>query len=80
MQMKQILLLLIGLSITLLFSGCTQKEVIIQKPQRPNIQEANIIQCRNTDILENTKCILNNYIEVKQERDSYKSWAIQITQ
>lgn len=69
--MKQIAMLVIVCLATLSISGCTSKIECI-KPTSPKIKEANIIQCRYNNILDNSKCILNNYIEVKKERDELR--------
>lgn len=77
--MKQIVMLLLVLLTTLFFSGCTTKYVYL-KPERPYIEDANITQCRNPDMLENQKCVLNNYINVKKERDVLRFYLIQVTE
>ena len=66
--MKQIVMLVIGLFTILSFNGCSEKIVCV-KPSIPNIPEATIIQCKSNNILENSKCTLTNYVEVKKERD-----------
>lgn len=81
MQTRAKKMQLIVLLAILFFSGCAPKEVVIvQKPKKPNIVDANITQCKNSDILENTKCVLNNYLEVKQERDSLRVWELEVSE
>ena len=70
--MKQIVMLLIVCCLTLSISGCTSKIECV-KPTLPNIPEAKITQCKHTNILDNAKCSLQNYIEIKQERDSLRA-------
>lgn len=77
--MKQIVMLSLVLLTALFFSGCVTKYVYM-KPERPYIEEANITQCRNPDILENQKCVLKNYINVKKERDILRFSLIQVTE
>ena len=71
--MKQIVMLVSGSLTVLFFSGCCDKSVEIIRPKIPTVAEANITQCRGSDELNLTKCILTNYFEVKQERDSLRA-------
>ena len=70
--MKQIVMHLSALFMILNFSGCSSKEVVCVKPTKPKIEEAVITQCKYDNILENTKCTLMNYINVKEERDKLR--------
>ena len=70
--MKQIVMLVIGLFTILSFNGCADKIVCV-KPIIPNIPEATIVQCKSNSILENSKCALTNYVEVKKERDMLRA-------
>lgn len=70
--MRQIVMLVVGLFTILSFDGCSSKEVICVKPTKPKIEEAVITQCKSDNILENTKCTLMNYINVKEERDKLR--------
>ncbi len=75
MKTKLIALLVIVLSLT----SCTNKQcpqcepvVKYMKPSIPKITEAKIEQCRFDSILDNTKCVLLNYFEMKAERDKLR--------
>ena len=75
---KLIVRMLMTLSIVLYSSGCASKcEPVIQvqyvKPSVPVIDEAKIEQCRYADQLDNVKCVLSNYLNVKMERDQLRS-------
>ena len=62
--------------IALYSSGCASKcTPVVQyvKPSVPVIDEAKIEQCRYADQLENVKCVLGNYLNVKMERDQLRS-------
>lgn len=78
--MKQIAMLVIGCCLTLSINGCSSKEVVCVKPTKPNIPEAKIEQCRYSNILDNSKCVLNNYVEVKQERDMLRNAIDRLTE
>lgn len=77
--MKQTAKLGIGCLIVFYTSGCAEKQcppckpiVTYVKPKVPEVTKAEIKQCREASILENAKCILGNYIEMKKERDSLR--------
>ena len=70
--MNQIVTLLIAFLAIFLISGCSEKQIECIKPKAPKVNEANITQCDNASILDNAKCSLNNYIEMKKERDSLR--------
>ena len=71
--MKQIAMLLFASLTTLFFSGCCDKSIEIVRPKTHTVIEANITQCRGKDEVNLTKCVLTNYFEVKQERDSLRA-------
>lgn len=77
--MKPTVTLLIGCLLVLSFSGCAEKSVFDEpivnyvKPTMPDIKSASIEQCRYSDILDNSKCVLTNYLEVKKERDMLRA-------
>lgn len=63
-------------SIVLYSSGCASKcTPIVQyvQPSVPVIEEAKVEQCRYKDQLENVKCVIGNYLNVKMERDQLRS-------
>lgn len=66
--------------LTLLFtSGCASKEPVkcepivkYVKPKMPVIDKAKVEQCRYEDQLKNIKCVLTNYMNVREERDKLR--------
>jgi hypothetical protein len=70
--MRQSAMLVCVLSIVLLFSGCCDKTIEIYKQKVASVSDANITQCKGVDELNLTKCVLTNYFQVKQERDSLR--------
>ena len=80
--MKQIAIVVRNLSLALcisvLASGCTKQEpcvpvVKMVKPERVAIDNAKIEQCLYASTLENVKCVMKNYVNVKTERDQLRS-------
>lgn len=72
-------------SIALYTNGCSSKQecapiVKMIKPTKINVDEAKIIQCRSSDIMKNTKCVLVNYLSIKKERDQLRSIVDEITE
>jgi hypothetical protein len=45
----------------------------VVKPEFVEVPEAKIEQCRSEDILENSKCVLVNYTELKKENRSLRA-------
>ena len=86
--MKQIVMLAIGCLLVLSISGCSQKSELIEckpivtyvKPTMPSIDKAQVEQCRYANNLSNTKCVLSNYMKMKEERDKLRSALEQITE
>ena len=80
--MKQIVKLVIGCLIVLFISGCGKQPECPQcspivkyvKPVAPEVPSAKIVQCKGESLtVELSKCIINNYYEMKKERDSLKA-------
>lgn len=85
--MQQTVKMLTILLLLLLISGCGTKEiVIVQKPKKSNILEANITQCApllygKKEITEEwVKCKEINHLKVKQERDSLRAWELEVSE
>ena len=82
MRINQIARVL-GIYLIVLFtSGCGKCEPVVKyiKPNKVEIPEARVEQCRFKDQVENIKCVLGNYLEVKQERDSLRSAIDELTE
>lgn len=67
-----------ALSLVLFTSGCGKQEVcvpIVQiiKPERVYIEPAKIEQCLFQTALENVKCVMKNYVNIKTERDQLRN-------
>ena len=71
---------------SLLFtSGCSKQEPCVPvmkmiKPERVQIDGAKIEQCLYTTTLENVKCVMKNYVNMKMERDQLKSAYEEVTE
>ena len=68
----------LALCISILASGCTKQEpcvpvVKLVKPERVAIDSAKIEQCLYASTLDNVKCVMKNYVNVKTERDQLRS-------
>ena len=63
-----LMICLTALSINGCASKCTPVVKYV-KPEVPKIEAAKVEQCRYKDQLENVKCVLGNYMEVRKERD-----------
>lgn len=64
-----------SLLLALFFNGCASKcEPVVEyvKPKKVVIDKANVFQCRDEELLKNTKCVLHNYFEMKRERDQLR--------
>lgn len=79
-------MLIVCLSI-LSISGCSEKKpepcvpiIKYVKPDKILVPEASITQCKFEDTLDNVKCALMNYIEVKKERDMLRTALDELTQ
>lgn len=80
--MKQIVRVVQSLSLVLctsiLLSGCIKQEpcvpvVTIVKPDRVEIGAAKVEQCAYAGTLDNVKCVMKNYVNMKIERDQLRS-------
>ena len=63
---------------SIMLIGCGSQEpcvpvVKMVKPERVQIDSAKIEQCRYADTLDNVKCVMKNYVNVKSERDQLRS-------
>ena len=72
--------------LSLLFTnGCTKQEpcvpiVKIVKPERVSIEPAVVEQCLYSTTLENVKCVMKNYVNMKTERDQLKTAYEEVTE
>ena len=76
--MKRIAIIVMVCSIALFTSGCDKQEpcvpiVKMVKPNRVHVDVAKIEQCRYADTIDNVKCVMKNYVNVKSERDQLRS-------
>ena len=65
-------------SLALFTSGCGKQEpcvpiVKMVKPDRVLIDDAKIEQCRYADTIDNVKCVMKNYVNVKTEMDQLRT-------
>lgn len=85
MKMKLVVMVVTGLLVISFTSGCASKSVtctpIVEyvKPKKPVIEEAKVKQCRYADQLDNVKCVITNYFEMKMERDKLKAALDEVT-
>lgn len=72
---KMALICFVALSI----SGCCDKGIEIIRPKLPSVQEANItLRCDDKNDTFVAKCVMRNYLSVKQERDGLRAVINQI--
>ena len=77
--MQVVVKTLIVCLLILFTNGCSSSKqecvpvVKLIKPAKVEIDEAKIVQCRSNDVMENTRCVLMNYLSVKKERDQLRS-------
>ena len=64
---------------SLMLVGCGGKQEVcvpvvkMVKPERVQIDSARIEQCRYAETIDNVKCVMKNYVNVKTERDQLRS-------
>lgn len=68
----------LALCISILASGCAKQEpcvpvVKMVKPDRVVVDSAKIEQCLYASTLDNVKCVMKNYVNMKTERDQLRS-------
>jgi hypothetical protein len=78
MNVKMLTNSLIILSTSIILSGCCKNTIV--KPTKPDIEPAKIGQCRSVSQLDNVKCVLTNYMNVKEERDKLRLAIDKITE
>ena len=83
--MQVVVKMLIVCLLVLSTSGCSSKQecvpvVKLVKPAKVEIKGAEIVQCRSTDVMENAKCVLMNYLSIKKERDQLRTAINEITE
>lgn len=78
MNVKMLMNLSIILFTSMLFSGCCKNTIV--KPSKPDIEVAEVKQCRSASQMENTKCVLTNYMNVREERDKLRLAIDRITE
>ena len=78
MNVKMLTNSLVILSTSIILSGCCKNTIV--KPTKPDIEPAKIGQCRSAKQLDNVKCVLTNYMNVKEERDKLRLAIDQITE
>lgn len=72
--------------LSLLFiSGCSKQEpcvpiVKIVKPERVAIEPAVVEQCLYASTLDNVKCVMKNYVNMKIERDQLRTAYEEVTE
>ena len=76
--MKRIVTIVMVCSLALFTSGCTKQEpcvpvVKMVKPERVAVDSAKVEQCLYTSTLDNVKCVMKNYVNMKTERDQLRS-------
>ena len=65
-------------SLALFTNGCTKQEpcvpvVKMVKPERVAVDSAKVEQCLYTSTLDNVKCVMKNYVNMKTERVQLRS-------
>lgn len=80
MGVKNLVMGLMGLLVVLATSGCSNKNVVVTKPTRVVIEPAKVEQCRYADTVDNVKCVMVNYINVRAERDKLRNAYEEITE
>ena len=83
--MKAIVKILMVCSSLLFISGCSKQEpcvpvVKMVKPERVQIESAKVEQCLYASTLDNVKCVMKNYINMKTERDQLRTAYEEVTE
>ena len=82
--MQVVVKTLIVCLLVLFTSGCGKQDCVpvvkIVKPAKVVVDEAEVVQCRSENVLDNAKCVLMNYLSVKRERDQLRAVVDEVTE